>query len=155
MPQRIPDLWHNLGKGVPRKKENKGQEGQKLKLAEEFCILDGEVRNFKPILQRHAKLRELILAWHEDLPSESEAIVPALTYDIVISSKDQIRSVSLEGKKKLFKLWGANDFIAKSSILLKSLGDLEDEQHRFTIAELRGPRHLHVRGKTAAVEPAA
>lgn len=49
------------------------QWNQRLKIIEEFALIDREVRNFKPRLLRHEKLRNLILEWHADLPPKKIA----------------------------------------------------------------------------------
>ena len=120
------------------------QWNQRLKVIEEFAVLDRQVRNFKPLQLRHEKLRNLILDWHQSLPPDEEAKLRGKTCDIIISSRDRVRSVTLAGRKLLFKLWGARGFIAKSIVLLKSLPDPKDELSLYTVQALTGPRHLQV-----------
>ena len=126
------------------------QDAQRRKLVEEFARLDGEVNQFKPTLLRHEKLRHIILDWYEHLNPEEEGLAPGEIHDIVISSRDQMRTVTDTGKQKLFKLWGPRGFIAKSLVLLKSLPDPKDELSLYTRKDLTGPRHLTVRLKAAA-----
>ena len=126
------------------------QQIQRRKLVEEFARLDSEVNQFKPSLLRHEKLRHIILGWYEDLAAEEEGLAPGEIHDIVISSRDQMRTVTDAGKLKLFKLWGPRGFIAKSLVLLKSLPDPKDELSLYTRKDLIGPRHLTVRLKAAA-----
>ena len=142
---------------MPRKrKSDPAQWNQRLKLIEEFCALDEEMSNIKPKVWRHQKLRELIIGWYPGAAAEEEITVPGRNSDIIISARDRIRSVTPEGKQKLYRLWGAKDFIAKSSVLLKNLPDPEDEDGLYTVQALTGPRHLHVVAKSrAAAEPAA
>jgi hypothetical protein len=137
---------------VPRKAKPKaspaaGQWNQRAKLIEEFAQLDQEIANFKPRMFRHQKLRALILDWYPGLAPEEEAIIPGLNVDIVISARDKMRTVTVQGKQALYKLWGSRDFIAKSSILLKQLPDPEDRAGLFTQVALSGPRHLRVTAK--------
>lgn len=120
------------------------QRNQRAKLVEEFARLDAELDAVYAKIQRHKKLRELILDWYPDLPAEDQAVAEGATCDIVISARDKIRSVTLEGKRKLFKLWGSRDFIARSAVFLKFLPDPEDPKGLFTVQALTGPRHLHV-----------
>jgi hypothetical protein len=120
------------------------QWNQRVKLIEEFAVLDRQVRNFKPILLRHEKLRTLFLDWHHSLPPEEEAILKGKSCDIILSSRDRVRSVTLAGRKALFKLWGARDFIANCIVQLKSLPDPKDELGLYTVQSLTGPRHLTV-----------
>ena len=47
-------------------------------------------------------------------------------------------------QEKLFKLWGAPAFIAKSLMLLKALPDPKDEASLYTVQAPTGPRHLQV-----------
>lgn len=117
---------------------------QRARIIEEFAVLDREVRNFKPRLLRHEKLRNLILEWFSTLEPGEEATLPGKTCDIIISSRDRVRSVTLAGRKKLFKLWGAPAFIAKSLMLLKALPDPKDELGLYTVQSPTGPRHLQV-----------
>jgi hypothetical protein len=120
------------------------QWNQRAKLIEEFAVLDRQVRNFRPLALRHEKLRNLFLDWHSALPPEEEAILKGKSCDIIVSSRDQVRSVTLAGKKKLFKLWGTQGFVARANVLLKSLPDPKDELSLYTVKALTGPRHLTV-----------
>jgi hypothetical protein len=129
---------------------------QRLKLLEEFAALDQEVANFKPRLLRHEKLRSVILGWYPDLPGDEEETLISKTCDIILTSRDKIRSVSPAGRSALFKLWGSRDFIAKSIVLLKSLPDPEDKDGLYTVQAPTGPRHLKViRREQAANRSAA
>jgi hypothetical protein len=146
----------------PAKKTNEAQWNQRRTLVDEFAWLEGQVQQFKPVMLRHEKLRRLILDWYPDVPPEEEIRVLGHAWEILITSRDRIRSVSLAGKKALFKLWGQGDFISKAVVLLKSLPDPEDDEGKYTVQALTGPRHLHVmskdataREKAAAAEPAA
>jgi len=130
------------------------QMHQRQALVEEYARLDQEVESFKPRLQRHEKLRQLILDWHGNLAPEAEATVPGETCDIIITSRDRVRTVTLDGKQKLFKLWGTRGFIAKSLVLLKSLPDPKDEMSLYSQQALTGPRHLHVVARVAMKKPA-
>lgn len=120
------------------------QWNQRVKLVEEFASLDSEVQAFKPRMFRHAKLRELILAWYPDVPAEDEILAPGKSCDILISAKDKIRSVTEDGKQALYRLWGEEQFIAKATILLKHLPDPSDEEGLYSKSALTGPRHLTV-----------
>lgn len=144
---------------MPRKAKSSDPRAlQRLKLIDEFIALDRQVDDFKPIQFRHSKLRELILEWHPGLAPEDEAMIPGTTYDILISSRDKLRSVTAAGKEKLFKKWGAKGFVAKATVLLKLLPDPKDELGLYTQTTLSGPRHLHVIAKgqkAAAASPAA
>lgn len=131
------------------------QWNQRLKLIEEFALLDQEVSNFNPKLFRHRKLRELILDWYPGASPEEEVTVPGINCDIVISARDLIRSVTLQGKQKLYRLWGSKDFIAKATVLLKSLPDPKDEAGLYTVQALTGPRHLRVVAKSRAAADTA
>lgn len=128
---------------------------QRLKLAEEFAILDKEVETFKLKLFRHEKLRRLILDWYPSLPPDQEAIVRATTCDILITSRDPLRTVTLKGKRKLFLEWGQAEFIAKCTLYLKHLPDPKDELGLYSESTLSGPRHLHVVAKGAKAVAAA
>jgi len=127
-----------------RPKDTPSIQSQKLKLVEEFAQLDREISNFKHKISRHEKLRGLILEWNQDLPADDERTLTAKTCDIIITSRDRIRSVTLAGKKALLKLWGTNRFIAKCQVHLKSLPDPKDEDGQYTVLESTGPRHLKV-----------
>jgi hypothetical protein len=133
----------------------KGPDSQRHKLIEEFASLDREIENYLPRIQRHQKLRQLILDWHKDALPEEEITVAGATCDILISSRDKIRTVTPEGKRKLFRLWGPKAFIARSQVLLKALPDPKDEDGLYTEQALTGPRHLHVMARANAAQPAA
>lgn len=120
------------------------QESQRKKLVEEYAAIEAQVSAFKPVLSRYEKLRSYILDWYPDLAPEEEQLVPGESVDILISSRDAIRSVTLEGKHKLWKLWGTRGFIAKCVMHLKSLPDPADETSLYTQKALTGPRHLSV-----------
>lgn len=127
---------------------------QRQKLVEEFIELDREIDAIKPKLLRHEKLRDLILSWHSEIPPEDEVTVSGKSWDILITCRDKLRTVTLDGRKKLFRIWGARDFIAKANVFLKSLSD--DELGLYTVQAMTGPRHLHVVAKgLKAARPAA
>jgi hypothetical protein len=128
---------------------------QRQKLIEEFAALDREIGDLKPKLLRHEKLRQLILEWYPDVEGEEEITVSGVSCDILISSRDRLRTVSLEGKKKLYKLWGAQHFIARAHVLLKSLPDPKDESGLYTVQAPTGPRHLHVVARVRAAAASA
>ena len=143
---------------MPRKAKSQpaaAQWNQRLKLIEEYAALDQQVSNFKPALFRHGKLRELILEWYPASAPHEEITVPGTNCDIVVSARDTIRSVTVEGRQKLYRLWGSREFIARSIVLLKSLPDPKDEAGLYTVQALTGPRHLRVIAKTRAAADAA
>lgn len=128
---------------------------QRAKLAEEFAALDQQVANFKPRLLRHEKLRALILSWNPNLPPDEEETIQSKTCDIIITSRDKIRSVSVEGRKALCKLWGIRDFIANTIVYVKSLPDPEDKDGLYTVQAPTGPRHLKVITREQAAKQSA
>jgi len=145
---------------MPRKRKQDAAEAQwnqRQKLVQEFAELDREIDLIKPRLFRHQKIRQLILSWlPSDLAPEEEATVPGITCDILISSRDKVRQVTEDGRKKLFKLWGPRSFIAKCLVHLKDLPDPKDDDGLYTVQALAGPRHLHVIAKgEPGREPAA
>lgn len=121
-------------------------------MVEEFAALDREIANFKHKLSRHEKLRSYILEWNKDLAPDQERTIQSKTCDIIITSRDLMKSVTVEGKKALFKLWGRDSFIAKANVLLKMLPDPEDPDDLYTVQASTGPRHLRVveRAQSAA-----
>jgi hypothetical protein len=139
----------------PKSRPAAAQWNQRAKLIEEFAALDQEISNFKPRIFRHQKLRELILGWYPGAEPEEEITVPGINCDIVISAKDRVRFVTGEGKQKLFRLWGPREFVARATVLLKSLPDPEDRAGQYTKAGLTGPRHLRVITKAAAAADSA
>jgi|SRR5215831_662379 len=122
----------------------KQPDPDRTQLIEEFAILDAQVENFKPIIFRHQKLRQLILDWYPHIPPEQEVTAAGLTVDVLISARDKERTVTPEGKRALFRLWGKDDFIARITVLLKNLPDPKDPGQLYTVQALTGPRHLHV-----------
>jgi hypothetical protein len=142
---------------VPRKpKPNPvAQWNQRAKLIEEFAALDQEISDFKPKLFRYSKLRELILDWYPGASPEEEIIAQGLNSDILISARDKVRSVTIEGRQKLYRLWGAREFVARAIVLLKSLPDSKDEAGLYTVQALTGPRHLRVVSKARAAADTA
>src|SRR5262245_59390075 len=108
-----------------------GQWSQRQKLVEEYIALDREVEAFKPTRLRHEKLREIILNWYPGVAGDQEIAITGGSSNILISARDRMRVVTDEGKRKLFKLWGQRDFIAKCVMHLKYLPDPEDEEALF------------------------
>jgi hypothetical protein len=130
------------------------QDTQRARLVEEFVLLDKQVRDFKPSSLRHAKLRELIIGWYPKLPPGDEITAQGLTADVVISARDHVRSVTLEGRRKLFKLWGARSFIERAYVYMKSLPDPLDENRLYSSPAPSGPRHLRVISKARQTQAA-
>src|SRR5215472_7902297 len=120
------------------------QELQRRKMVEEFASLDREIDNYLPRINRHKKLRQLILDWYPDLAPDEEATVPGINVDVLISSRDKIRTVTPAGRQALLKLWGSQGFASRAHVMLKTLPDPEDPDQLYTEAALTGPRHLHV-----------
>lgn len=139
----------------PVKKPAGAQQNQRQKLVEEFATLDREIEQYKPKIFRHEKLRGLILDWYRAAPGEDEITVPGITCDVLISGRDEMRTVTLKGRQKLFALWGQKGYIAKSKVLLKSLPDPKDEEGLYTEQSMTGPRHLHVIARPKAALNAA
>jgi hypothetical protein len=129
------------------RRKAKGPVAQRLKLVDEFIQLEEIIDNFKPQIFRHGKLRSLILEWYHELNADEQAIVAGTDHDIVISCRDRIRSVTIEGRQKLFQKWGQRKFIATAVVLLKSLPDPTDPLNLYSEQTLSGPRHLHVVAK--------
>jgi hypothetical protein len=129
------------------RRKAKGPVAQRLKLIDEFIQLDEVIDNFKPVIFRHGKLRSLILEWYRELNADEQAIIAGTDHDILISCRDRIRSVTIEGRQKLFAKWGQRKFIATAVVLLKSLPDPTDPLNLYTEQTLSGPRHLHVVAK--------
>ena len=126
------------------KKPPSPQLHQRLKMVEEFATLDREIAAFKHKISRHEKLRSYILDWNKDLAPDAERTIQSKSCDIIITSRDLVRSVTPEGKKALFKLWGTAGFIAKANVLLKTLPDPKDPGGLYTVQAPIGPRHLRV-----------
>jgi len=124
-----------------------GTLSQRKKLVDEFISLDAEVAGFKHKQFRHEKLRSLILDWYPELPPDDEVTVPGTAFDVLISSRDRMRTVTLGGKKRLLKLWGPAGFLERALVLLKHLPDPRDEAGEYTQQASTGPRHLHVVAK--------
>ena len=131
------------------------QVSQRKKLVEEYARLDSQVNAFKPVLSRYEKLRGYILDWYPNLAPESEELAQGDTHDILISSRDQMRTVTAEGKTKLWKLWGTRTFIARCTMHLKVLPDPADELGLYSQKALTGPRHLFVRVREAVAKSSA
>jgi hypothetical protein len=139
-----------------RKSRDLEPDPQRQIIVEEYAALDREIENYRPRLQRHEKLRQLILDWYPHVDPNLEITVPGISCEILISARDIVRSITPEGKTALYKLWGLQGFIAKAHIFLKLLPDPKDPEQLYTVQALTGPRHLHVVAKaTAAANPSA
>lgn len=138
-----------------KKKLTDPRLSQRQRLVDEWIALEREVDAFKPRQFRHEKIRRLILDWYPELEVDQETIAEGTDFDILITAKDRSRSVTPAGKAKLFKRWGRNEYIARSTVQLKNLPDPKDELGLYTEEELKGPRHLHVVAKGIKAEPAA
>jgi len=111
-------------------------------IVQEFAVLDGEVAVFKPKLSRHKDLRDVILSWDPNLPPASTKLLPGLTFDVLVTACDSERRVTVEGKRKLWKLWKAGEFLRRCTVTLKVLPDPKDPLSLYTIKDSCGPRHL-------------
>lgn len=116
----------------------------KIAIIDEFGKLDAEIAAFKPKLQRHQELRETILAWHQALPAAQSAEEAGKTCKVLVMPRDNERVITVEGKRKLYRLWGASDFLERCKIALKQLPDPKDPGGKYTAQERTGPRHLKV-----------
>lgn len=66
---------------------------------------------------------------------EEEITLPGMNCDI-LTARDKVRSVTHEGKQKLYRLWGSREFIARAKLLLSSLPDPKDEVGLYTVQAL-------------------
>jgi hypothetical protein len=110
-------------------------------LDSDLARLDAE-HHYESRKRRKEALREVILGWHKDLPADEETIEHGVQYDIRITARDNQRVVSISGKKKLRKLWGAARFLEACAIILKLLPDPKDAAGLYTVNDRTGPRHL-------------
>ncbi len=107
----------------------------------ELARLDAQ-HHYKAKESQKQTLRETILEWHKDLAGDKETIEHGIEWDVRITARDNQRVVSIDGKKKLRKLWGVTKFLEACSVILKSLPDPKDAAGLYTVNDRTGPRHL-------------
>jgi hypothetical protein len=107
-----------------------------------FAILDGQVIAFKPTLSEHKDLRDEILAWYPQLDNAESQTAEGEAFDVLITARDNERAVTVNGKKRLVKLFGIAEFLKRCAFTLKQLPGGEDPENLFTIRARIGPRHL-------------
>jgi hypothetical protein len=122
----------------------------RLAIVDEFGDLDLQVSHFKTKIQRHQELRSQILSWYPDLTSDASTTAEGSRCDVQITPCDRLSRVTLQGKKKLCKLWGLAEFLQRCSLTMRSLESIPQSEHAlYTVQERTGPRHLKVLPKAA------
>jgi|GEM_PF-5224309 len=94
-------------------------------------------------IKRLEDLREHFLKL---LPPSMRGVDPGfidgLESRLLISVCDFRREVTLAGKRKLKRLWGAAEFLDRCQIAASQLPDPKDKKGLYTTNERRGSRHL-------------
>jgi hypothetical protein len=108
-----------------------------------YAELDGLVERFKPTRIEHECLRAVLLPGDE-FPGDADAVAHGVTMDVLITMRDNARTVTPQGKRKFLKMLGATEFLKRCTLALKQLPDPKDPTNLFSIQDRTGPRHLTV-----------
>jgi hypothetical protein len=111
-------------------------------IVQRFAVLDGAVTAFKPTLSLHKQLRDEILSWTPTLAPDASHTHPGETFDVLVTPCDNERRVTVDGKRKLWKLWRMDVFMERCGVTLSRLPDPHDPAKLYTVMERIGPRHL-------------
>lgn len=120
---------------------------QRREMVDEWDRLDREVKlavaPYLGKIKRLEELRKQFLSWlPEDMDGDREGFADGVEMRILVSVCDFRSQVTLDGKRKLKKLWGAQKFLEECSIDMKQLPDPEDEKGLYSVKRRMGPRHL-------------
>jgi hypothetical protein len=126
-------------------------------LFDEFGELDSQLAEFdrlhpnlKKQIRRREELRGKILALYPDLPGDQESVAHGTDWDVHISACDNRREVTVDGKRKLSRLWGMAGFFQRCKIELGQLDSIPKTEHGLYLVESRsGPRHLKATPRVA------
>jgi hypothetical protein len=109
---------------------------------DDYVRLDGKITAFKPILNEHRAAREEILGWYPELLGSESVTAPGALFDVLVTARDNERSVTPLGKRKLSKMLGLPEFFRRCAFPLKHLPDPTDPYSLFSEQLRTGPRHL-------------
>jgi hypothetical protein len=131
----------------------------KREMVDEWASLDRAMKDalapYQGKIKRLQDLREQFLSW---LPSgmagDQEGFLDGISSRILVSACDNKREVTLAGKLKLRRLWGAKTLLERCYLPVKQLPDPDDKQGLYTVKQRTGPRHLTAIPKPAAQQAA-
>lgn len=100
------------------------------------------MKAFKPIKDRHEKLRDLILSWFSDLPPDQAAFISGDESTVLIGLRQLQRNIFLI--HQVYKALGKDRFLGACSISIKALeAELgKEEAAKHLVEEYTGPRKL-------------
>lgn len=107
-----------------------------------FNRIHGEIQVFKPQIAQMEADRLTILGWYPDLQRHESKEVVEGEESCLITVADNQRVVTIEGKRKLIKLWKLKKFLAHCTLALKHLPDKDDPGNLYTMQDRTGPRHI-------------
>ena len=122
--------------------ETERLENESRAIIDEFGKIEDLLVPVKPIIKRREELRAQILAAHGDLPAHASLSIFGSLYEINISRADQQRFTTIEGRRKLRKLWGVEQFLQLCSVAVKNLPGGKDPDDIYSVSQRTGPRHL-------------
>jgi hypothetical protein len=94
-------------------------------------------------IKRLEDLREQFLTYCPGtMRGGEEGFIDGTASRLLISMCDFRREVTVAGKRKLKRLWGAQKFLERAKIDAHQLPDPKDKKGLYTVKERTGPRHL-------------
>jgi hypothetical protein len=94
-------------------------------------------------IKRLEDLREHFLGiLPASMRGNQEGFIDGTESRILVSMCDHRTEVTLDGKRKLKRLWGAEAFLERAKIDTGQLPDPKDKKRLYTVKARTGPRHL-------------
>jgi hypothetical protein len=124
----------------------KSRAAERAAVVDKFARLEAELAPWRAKLKQRDDIRVQILSWYPSLAGDASVIVPGNICSLEITQCDRLTTVTLEGKKKLVKLWGLPGFLGRALITLTRLdADIPKlQQGEYTETARIGPRHLRI-----------
>ena len=119
-------------------------------LIDQYGELDRQVQQFKPIADKHAKLKAVIKSWYDDQPGEASAIAAGRLYEVQVSARENERTWS--SMAKVYRaVGGCTAFLKICSVAIKAVEEAigKSKAEALLVEERTGSRRLKVVAKAA------
>lgn len=95
----------------------------KIALIDEYGELDRQIQQFKPVLDRHEKIKQIIKSWYVDRAPEATDVIHGRVYEIQIGAREKERT--WESMAKVVKaIGGPKVLMGICAVAIKSVEDL-------------------------------
>jgi hypothetical protein len=67
-------------------------DAERARLVDEYGELDRQVKQFKPVADRHEAVKAIIKSWYDAEPAEAKGVIQGNRYEVQIGARAKVRS---------------------------------------------------------------